>query len=359
MKIINVVGARPNYMKVAPIHARLRQNSAFDVKLVHTGQHYDENMSKIFFDELQMPKPDYYLEVKGGTHAKQTALIMERFEDVLFEEKPDYILVAGDVNSTIACALTAAKLHIKVAHLEAGLRSFDREMPEEINRVLTDQISDLCLLPSEDARENLLNEGIAEKKIFFVGNAMIDTLDKFLPRIKNRIEILERHNLIPNQYALLTLHRPSNVDNIKVFNEIIAAIKIIATDIDVVFSAHPRTRDLLNRNKLDVGNIKIIEPLGYIDFLKLQSEAALVLTDSGGLQEETTCLNIPCLTLRKNTERPITISAGTNRLVGTNKEDIILAANHVLKTPPQTKARPKFWDGKTALRVEKIFSQLS
>tara|TARA_B100001123_G_scaffold282031_1_gene314166 strand:+ start:202 stop:1281 length:1080 start_codon:yes stop_codon:yes gene_type:complete len=359
MKIINVVGARPNYMKVAPIHDRLRENPAFDVKLVHTGQHYDENMSKIFFDELQMPKPDYYLEVKGGTHARQTALIMERFEDVLFEEKPDYILVAGDVNSTIACALTAAKLHIKIAHLEAGLRSFDREMPEEINRVLTDQISDLCLLPSEDARENLLNEGIAEDKIFFVGNAMIDTLDKFLPRIKNKIEILERHNLIPNQYALLTLHRPSNVDNIKVFNEIIAAIKIISTDIDVVFSAHPRTRDLLNRNKLDVGNIKIIEPLGYIDFLKLQSEAALVLTDSGGLQEETTCLNVPCLTLRKNTERPITISAGTNRLVGTNKEDIILATNHVLKNPPQTKARPKFWDGKTALRVEKIFSQLS
>jgi UDP-N-acetylglucosamine 2-epimerase (non-hydrolysing) len=358
MKIINIVGARPNYMKVAPIHARLLQNSAFDVKLVHTGQHYDENMSKIFFDELQMPKPDYYLEVKGGTHARQTALIMERFEEVLFAEKPDFILVAGDVNSTIACALTAAKLHIKIAHLESGLRSFDRRMPEEVNRVLTDQISDICLLPSEDARENLLNEGIDASRIYFVGNAMIDTLDKFLPHIQSQTKILEACGVKPKEYAVLTLHRPSNVDDIETFNEIMDAVLVVAEEIKVIFAAHPRVREAMKSRGLHLGNVEIIDPLGYVDFLKLQSEAAFVLTDSGGLQEETTCLNVPCLTLRENTERPITINEGTNVLVGTKGKDIISAASRVMASPPPVKPRPKYWDGNTAGRVEDVFMAL-
>ena len=357
MKILNIVGARPNFMKVAPIHTALKE-AGHDAKLVHTGQHYDENMSKIFFEDLGMPRPDRSLGVGSGSHAVQTARIMERFEEVVLEEKPEMVLVAGDVNSTIACALVAAKLHIPVAHLEAGLRSFDRSMPEEINRVLTDQISDLLLTPSADGDENLLREGVDKNKIHRVGNAMIDSLMKHRQRAE-RSDIYRRLQLDPQAYALLTLHRPANVDARATLEGLLGAVQDIALQVPVVFPVHPRTQQRLaafgwEDSLRNAPGMKLIDPVGYLEFLALQSKARLILTDSGGIQEESTCLGVPCLTLRPNTERPITVSEGTNTLVGTDPERIRGAAREALARDLAQARIPELWDGKTAERVVRV-----
>lgn len=313
-KILHVVGARPNFMKIAPIMREMAKHpDQLEQILVHTGQHYDANMSQVFFEELDLPRPDVNLDVGSGTHAWQTAQIMQRFETVLMDYKPDWVLVPGDVNSTIACALVAGKMGVKVAHVEAGLRSFDRTMPEEINRVLTDQISDLLLTPSRDADENLLREGIAPEKIRFVGNVMIDTLVRLLPKAEVRWPPLrDQYHL--DHYILVTLHRPSNVDEPETLTEIMAALMEISRKIPVLFPVHPRTRSRISTLDLPHNNNRLIltEPMGYLDFLALQMHAALLLTDSGGIQEESTYLGIPCLTARSNTERPVTVTHGTN-----------------------------------------------
>ena len=357
MKIINVVGARPNFMKIAPLMHEFKKYKYIDSLLVHTGQHYDDEMSKVFFDDLGIPRPDINLEVGSKTHAQQTAEIMIKFEKVLLKEKPDLVLVVGDINSTIACALVAVKLGIKVAHVEAGLRSFDRTMPEEINRVLTDSISDYLFITEISAKENLLREGISEDKIYFVGNVMIDTL--FKCKVKSeKSTILEDLEIRSKEYAILTLHRPSNVDCQDTMGRIFDALEEISKHIKIIFPVHPRTKkaiesyDAIRNTRYD--NIKFIEPLGYLDLLKLMSEARLVLTDSGGIQEETTVLGVPCITLRENTERPVTIDKGTNIIVGSNKEKIIHESLKRLNESEFKANIPKFWDGKVAQRITKI-----
>ncbi len=357
LKILNIVGARPNFMKVAPIYAEMKRRAGdFLPLIVHTGQHYDASMSESFFDDLGMPKPDVYLGVGSASHAVQTAKIMTEFEPVLLAEKPDWVLVVGDVNSTIACALVSSKLGVKVAHVEAGLRSRDRSMPEEINRLLTDSISDLLLTPSADAGENLKAEGIPADKIRFVGNVMIDSLHNHLA-LAEKSAVRKDLNLDEKQYAVLTLHRPSNVDGREAFSGILEALLEIGKEIPVIFPAHPRTAAKIAEfgfsREIENSGLKLIEPLGYLDFLRLYSGARLVLTDSGGLQEETTVLSIPCLTLRENTERPITIEMGTNQLVGTDKEKIKSAAFEILRQAPSTNSvkTPALWDGKTAGRI--------
>ncbi len=357
LKILNIVGARPNFMKIAPIYAEMkRRGSDFLPLIVHTGQHYDAKMSDSFFDDLGMPKPDVHLGVGSGSHAAQTAKIMLEFEPVVLREKPDWVLVVGDVNSTIACALVSSKLGVKIAHVEAGLRSGDRTMPEEINRILTDSISDLLLTPSPDGNENLKAEGIPDEKVKLVGNVMIDSLFRNLEAAKTS-NIRERHGLKDKDFAVLTLHRPSNVDGKAVFEGLIDSLSEISRKIPIVFPAHPRTASRIEEfrfsNKIANSNIRVIEPLGYLDFLNLMSGAKLVLTDSGGLQEETTALGIPCLTLRENTERPITIEMGTNVLVGTDPEKIKQTAFEILGDENFTqKAKiPPLWDGKTAERI--------
>lgn len=344
-------------MKVAPIYAEMKRRSGeFEPLIVHTGQHYDAAMSDSFFDDLGLPKPDVYLGVGSASHAVQTAKIMTEFEPVVLEHKPDWVLVVGDVNSTIACALVCAKLGVKVAHVEAGLRSRDRSMPEEINRILTDSISDLLLTPSTDGDENLKAEGIAPEKIRFVGNVMIDSLLDHLTRAEDST-VRNDLGLSEKEYAVVTLHRPSNVDERETFSGILEALLNISKEIPVIFPAHPRTKAKIAEfgftEKIENSNLKLIEPLGYLDFLRLYSGARLVLTDSGGLQEETTVLSIPCLTLRENTERPITIEMGTNQLVGVNKHKIETAAFEILqKAPANNSARiPPLWDGKTAGRI--------
>lgn len=364
LKIHLVVGARPNYMKMAPLYDEFKKYPAgFDVKFVHTGQHYDERMSKLFFDDLGMPKPDIYLEVGSGSHADQTGRVMERYEKHLLIDKPDIVFVAGDVNSTAACAIDAVKLDIRVAHVEAGLRSFDRRMPEEINRLLTDVIADYLLTPSPDADENLLKEGINPDKIFFVGNIMIDSLVKHKEVAKQSniiTEINSSHQLKHDKYCLVTLHRPSNVDETAGLATILNAFKTIGNEIDIIFPMHPRTKN--NIQKLGLGlvldsipNLIITEPLGYLDFLKLEMEAGIVITDSGGIQEETTFLQIPCLTLRENTERPITITEGTNQMVKLQTEEIIKAAFNILNGNHKQGIIPKYWDGQTSERIVDIF----
>ena len=358
MKIINVVGARPNFMKIAPIMRATRAYPEITPVLVHTGQHYDGNMSNAFFKDLEIPEPDIHLEVGSGTHAVQTARVMERFERVLLEEKPDLVLVVGDVNSTLACALVAGKLHIKVAHIEAGLRSFDRSMPEEINRVLTDQISDLLFTTCEEAKINLCNEGISEEKIHFVGNIMIDTLFYNLNKV-NLYTANRKPNTEHEEYAVLTLHRPSNVDNKETFEKISKALNKISGYLPIVFPIHPRTKKQIKQfgfEKYYNGNIKLLEPLGYLEFLKLYSNAKFVLTDSGGIQEETSVLDIPCLTIRENTERPITIKQGTNVLVGTDGEEIVEEAQRILRGVYKRKKDLKFWDGKAADRIMRVLT---
>ncbi len=356
MKIINVVGARPNFMKIAPLIHEYKKQPEIETLLVHTGQHYDEKMSKLFFEDLGIPEPDINLEVGSLSHAVQTAEIMKRFEPVLLKERPDLVLVVGDVNSTIACALVASKLDIKVAHVEAGLRSFDRSMPEEINRVLTDAISDYLFTTEPSAKENLLKEGISEEKIYFVGNVMIDTLLKHRQEAINS-KVLEMLEVKPKDYAVLTLHRPSNVDNPAVLKGIMEAIEEISRHIKVIFPVHPRTEKALSlytQRTKDERRLVLIKPLGYLDFLKLMSEARLVLTDSGGMQEETTILGIPCLTLRNNTERPITIDAGTNLIVGSDKQKIIDSAMRILDSASVIFPSVALWDGKAAERIVSI-----
>ena len=357
LKILNIVGARPNFMKIAPIQREmLRREADFLPLIVHTGQHYDAAMSDSFFVDLGIPAPNFYLEVGSASHAVQTAKIMTAFEPVVLAEKPDWVLVVGDVNSTIACALVSAKLGVKVAHVEAGLRSRDRSMPEEINRILTDSISDLLLTTSQDADENLKREGVSEEKIKFVGNVMIDSLFYSL-KLAEKSNIRHDLSLTEKEYAVLTLHRPSNVDEKEVFSNLLDALFSISEKLPIIFPAHPRTKANIEKfgfaEKVANSNIKLVEPLGYLDFMRLYSGAKLVLTDSGGLQEETTALGIPCLTLRENTERPITIEMGTNILVGTNPEKIKQTAFEILarQTISQNKKIPPLWDGRTAERI--------
>ncbi len=355
IRVMNIVGARPNFMKIAPIIDAIRKRTDLEQILVHTGQHYDEAMSDAFFRDLELPRPDENLNVGSGTHAEQTARIMLAFEPVLLKYRPDWVLVVGDVNSTLACTLVSSKLNTRVCHVEAGLRSFDRSMPEEINRLVTDTLADLLLTPSRDADLNLLREGIHPDRIRFVGNVMIDTLYRVLPKTAS-CDILERLGLEEHNFCVVTMHRPSNVDNPVLFPRQLAAIAEIASDCPCVFPIHPRTRarirefgleDLVN----ETAGLKLIEPLGYLDFLALFSRARLVLTDSGGLQEETSVLGIPCLTMRENTERPVTVKEGTNRLVGTDPDTILAAAREALSVGRRPPAQIEYWDGKASERI--------
>lgn len=351
MKVINIVGARPNFMKMAPIVAEMKRRSIEQI-LVHTGQHYDEAMSASFFRDLGMPQPDINLEIGSGSHAQQTARIMMAFEAVVLEHKPDWIVVVGDVNSTIACALVATKLGVNVAHVEAGLRSRDWAMPEEVNRVLTDRIADLLLTPSADGDANLLQEGIELQRIVRVGNVMIDTLLMQHNRAKE-LRVYEALNLKANNYGVVTLHRPSNVDDPIVLGRIFGALSEISNSLPLIFPAHPRTQTRLQEFGLTVpAGLRLIDPMGYLEFMSLWSNARLVLTDSGGLQEETTALGIPCLTLRENTERPITVNEGTNTIVGTDPARILAAAQEILQQEKNPAGRvPELWDGRAAERV--------
>jgi UDP-N-acetylglucosamine 2-epimerase (non-hydrolysing) len=358
MKVLAVVGARPNLMKMAPLIRAMRKLPDIDPILVHTGQHYDEKMSQIFFDDLEIPRPDLFFEVGSGSHAEQTAKVMVACERVLLERRPDVVLVVGDVNSTLACAVAAAKLCVPIAHVEAGLRSFDRTMPEEVNRLVTDALSDLLFTTSPDADENLAREGTPPDRIFFVGNVMIDTLQSYRARAAG-LGTPGRYGFAPGGYALLTLHRPSNVDVPGVFAGLLDAMTEIQRDLAILFPAHPRTvqrlADLgLAERLANAPGLRIIEPLGYLEFLDLMMHARLVMTDSGGIQEETTILGVPCLTLRENTERPITISHGTNRLVGTNPERITAAVREILSASPTAGRLPELWDGHAAERIVSI-----
>ena len=357
MKIINIVGARPNFMKIAPIMRAYADHPEIEPLLIHTGQHYDKQMSDLFFKQLNIPAPDINLGVGSGSHAVQTAEIMKKFEPIVIEHKPDAVLVVGDVNSTIACGLVAVKLGVKLIHVEAGLRSGDRSMPEEINRVLTDSISDLLFVTEQSGIDNLLNEGVDEDKIHFVGNVMIDTLLANKEKA-DQSTILADLGLSQKKFAVITLHRPSNVDNEDNFYNIIVSLKTIQDDIPVIFPIHPRTRDKLSPRLNSViealPNFHLIEPLGYLDFLKLIANARLVLTDSGGLQEETTILHVPCLTLRENTERPVTVELGTNTIVGTDSSRILSAYKNVFAHDYSSASPPPLWDGKAADRIVNV-----
>jgi len=353
MKIISVVGTRPNIVKIASLVKEFSKHPDITNILVHTGQHYDEKMSDSFFRELEIPEPDINLGIGSGSHAEQTGRIMIEFEKVLLNEKPDLVLVVGDVNSTLACALTSVKLGIKVAHIEAGLRSFDREMPEEINRILTDQVSDYLFTTEKDAEKNLLNEGIAKSKIFFVGNLMIDTLLIHKERASN----LKKPD--SNDYAILTLHRPSNVDDKETLSNILEIIREIQSQIKIIWPMHPRTRNNLERFNLkeklkEMKNVSISDPLTYLEFMNAVMNSKFVLTDSGGIQEETTVLNIPCITLRDNTERPVTIEQGTNYLAGSNKNSILEIIQKVLNGKAKQYRGIEFWDGKAAERIVSV-----
>jgi UDP-N-acetylglucosamine 2-epimerase (non-hydrolysing) len=358
IKIINIVGARPNFMKIAPLMAAYRLAHGIQPLLVHTGQHYDAKMSDLFFIELGIPQPDINLGVGSGSHAKQTAQIMTAFEPVLLEHKPDAVLVVGDVNSTIACGLVAVKLGIKLIHVEAGLRSFDRTMPEEINRVLTDAVSDLLFCTEQSGVDNLRREGVSDGKVFLVGNLMIDTLLRNREQAE-RSRILDDLHLTRGPYAVLTLHRPSNVDDAGTLGRLLETIEIIQKQLPVIFPVHPRTRKILVESDL-VGRVegmpglRLIDPLGYLDFLKLMASAKLVLTDSGGIQEETTILRVPCLTLRENTERPTTAEIGSSYIVGSDPQKILEVFSQVMCGRARSPQIPPLWDGKAAQRIVEI-----
>ena len=357
VRLVNVVGARPNLMKIAPLMEAYRQNDRFEPLLVHTGQHYDANMSSLFFEQLGIPRPDVNLGVGSGSHAEQTAAIMQAFEPLLLEQRPDAVVVVGDVNGTLACALVAAKLGIPVVHIEAGLRSFDRRMPEEINRILTDSVSHLLFCTEESALENLSHEGVDPERVHLVGNLMIDALESHR-QLAESSSILADLGLSGRQYGLTTLHRPSNVDDPVILGRILDALEEIGRDGPIVFPAHPRTVQRLDafgfRERLSSSPAFIlVEPLGYLEFLKLMAHAMVVLTDSGGIQEETTVLGVPCLTLRENTERPITVTAGTNQVVGTDPA-AILKAYRTSRSRQVQPIRPPLWDGSTAGRITPI-----
>ena len=353
--IILVAGARPNFMKIAPLYKVFKERNINTI-LLHSGQHYDANMSQVFFDDLGIPAPDIHLEVGSGSHAVQTAAVMVAFEQVCFEYKPSMVVVVGDVNSTIACAIVAAKLHIPCAHVEAGLRSGDMKMPEEVNRVLTDRICSILLTPSPDGDENLLAEGVPAENIHMVGNVMIDSLLSNLDKAKAS-GILEKLGLVHNEYATLTMHRPGNVDDEAVFTSLVKTLEIVSSSIQLVFPMHPRTRARAESfglmDKLE--SIALItEPLGYHEFQGLIASSKLVLTDSGGLQEETTALGIPCLTMRPNTERPITITEGTNIIVGSDRAKILSGVEEILTGRGKAGRIPHLWDGKTAERMADV-----
>ncbi len=360
-KIDLVVGARPNFMKAAPLmDALAKRPEIFKPRLIHTGQHYDYDLSRLFFEQLKMKEPDIYLGVGSGTQAQQTARIMIELEKVLLESKPDLVVVFGDVNSTMAAAIVAAKLWIRVAHVEAGLRSFDNTMPEEINRIVTDRLSDLLFVTEKSGLENLKKEGVPAERVFFTGNIMIDSLVKNL-EIARRSPIVENLGLAKDDYVALTLHRPSNVDDPVVLKKIIEILTRIGRKIPIVFPCHPRTQKRMEefglRSAIDDKAIKIIDPLGYIDFLRLQADAKFVLTDSGGVQEETTFLKIPCITLRRTTERPITCEIGSNFLVGDDYDLLMKTADDIMSGKIKEGKIPDLWDGKTAERIVDILAQ--
>lgn len=355
MLVLNVVGARPNFMKIAPVVKALCR-AGLPQLLVHTGQHYDQRMSRLFFQQLGIPEPDLNLDVGSGSQAQQTAEVMRRFEPVVMERRPDLVVVVGDVNSTLACALVAAKLGVPVAHVEAGLRSFDRSMPEEINRVVTDALSDLLFVTERSGLENLKREGVPDRKVHFVGNVMIDTLLRHRAAAEQN-DILRRLELCPGEsYALVTLHRPSNVDDPKRLAALLGKLDELARHLVVIFPIHPRT----HKNALEaglhpeLGHLLLTEPLGYLEFLHLMSHAQVVITDSGGVQEETTVLGVPCLTVRENTERPATIEYGTNRLVGSDPAAMLAAAREVLNGNRPAGRLPELWDGKAAERIVEV-----
>jgi UDP-N-acetylglucosamine 2-epimerase (non-hydrolysing) len=356
MSVCHIVGARPNFMKMAPIVEELQRRSV-PQKLVHTGQHYDANMSKVFFDELGMPEPDIYLGIGSDSHARQTARIMTALEEVFLQQQPSLVVVAGDVNSTVAAALVAAKLLIPVAHVEAGLRSFDRAMPEEVNRVVVDHLSDLLFTTEESGNTNLRHEGINDSQIHFVGNCMVDTLVKHRDAA-NALAAWRNYDLGVGEYGLLTLHRPSNVDDVETLAQLIGVMNQVAARLPVLFPVHPRTRERLQKAGVSLHpNLKPVEPLPYLTFLSLMSQARVVLTDSGGIQEETSALGVPCLTLRENTERPVTISLGTNRLVGNDPAQIIAGVDAVLTGQWQTGIVPPLWDGFAHRRIADTLEQ--
>ncbi len=359
MKILHVVGARPNFMKVAPVMKAIAAAGFAEQRLVHTGQHYDASMSDVFFADLGLPTPDVHLGVGSGTHGEQTGRVMEAFEKVCLAERPDLVAVVGDVNSTMAAAIDAAKLRIPCAHVEAGLRSFDWNMPEEVNRVITDRVCEILLTPSADADENLRREATPPGRIFRVGNVMIDSLLAHLERAR-ATGSPEKMGLQPGAYAVLTLHRPSNVDAAPALEAILAAVEEIQGRMPVVFPVHPRTRRRIDEFGLGprvaaMKQLRLCEPLGYLEFLGLFSKARLVLTDSGGLQEETTALGIPCLTLRETTERPVTVSEGTNTVVGTNRDRILGEAAKALDGHGKQGRVPALWDGKASVRIAEVF----
>jgi UDP-N-acetylglucosamine 2-epimerase (non-hydrolysing) len=354
--VCNVVGARPNFMKIAPIVHEMKRKSIQQF-LVHTGQHYDDKMSDVFFNDLGMPIPDIYMGIGSGTHAEQTARIMTNFEKVCMTNNFSLIIVGGDVNSSMACALVASKLHIPVAHVEAGLRSFDKTMPEEINRIVTDHVSDLLFTTEVSANINLKKEGISEDKIYFVGNCMIDTLLKH-KEIALSIAPWKEFELEPKAYAILTLHRPSNVDDDQNLVHILKIIIQISKKIKIIFPIHPRTHQQISKlNMIIPLSLILCEPLPYLKFLGLMAKARFMLTDSGGIQEETTILGIPCLTLRTNTERPITIKIGTNRLVGTDSEKIFRCIQEILQGKWKTGKQPDLWDGQASFRIVNIIEK--
>jgi len=336
-------------MKVAPVLHALSKRAGIEQTLVHTGQHYDANMSDVFFEQLGIPAPDVNLGVGAGSHARQTSEIMSRFEPVVLERKPDIVLVYGDVNSTVAAALVCAKLLIRVGHVEAGLRSFDREMPEEINRLVTDQLSDLLFTHSPEAGLNLQREGVSAEKIHHVGNVMIDSLVRLLPAAEKA-----RMDGLPNRYALVTLHRPSNVDSSVALKGILESLMEVNRELGIVFPAHPRTRQRIQEFGLDAEQLRILDPLPYVDFLALQKRATVVITDSGGIQEETTYLGVPCLTLRENTERPITVKLGTNVLVGQNANKLTTELQKILVGQAKKSSVPPLWDGAASERIADI-----
>ena len=381
MNVCCVCGARPNFMKIAAVTKAMAQRPSLQYFVVHTGQHYDEKMYKVQFDDLELPRPEVNLEVGSGSHAVQTAEIMKRFEPVVLQRKPDMVLVVGDTNSTVSCALVAAKLNVPVAHVEAGLRSFDRQMPEEINRVLTDAISDLLFVSERSGLENLRREGVPDKRVFFVGNVMIDTLLRHRDRAQQS-DVLQRLNVRPKEYAVLTLHRPSNVDDPDALSRLLGAMKDLQTlsssggprpssvvgrpsssVLPIIFPIHPRTVERLKSFGLmptveTMPNFRLIAPLGYLDFLKLMADAKLVLTDSGGIQEETTILRVPCLTLRENTERPATLEAGLNQLVGNDPARIREGLRRILENRLTPGPPPEKWDGHAGERIADVLDQV-
>ena len=359
MDIIHVVGARPNFMKVAPVMRAMDGISSFSQTLVHTGQHYDANMSEVFFKQLDLVEPDISLNVGSGSHAQQTAQIMMRFEEMILQRKPDLVLVYGDVNSTVAAALVCAKLGIRIGHVEAGLRSFDRRMPEEINRLLTDQISDLLFTPSEDGNTNLMKEGIEPDKVFLVGNVMIDTMVRLRTKAREFWPSLQQRFGL-DRFGLVTLHRPSNVDDTMMLQKILATLNDVSAELPLLFPIHPRTFQKIKQDGLLslTANIMITEPLGYLEFLSLQEHAQVVLTDSGGIQEETTFLQIPCITLRENTERPITVTMGSNVLVGQNMDLLRSELEKMICQGKKPTGVPSLWDGKASERIADCINSL-